>query len=192
MIAATPGFASSTVTLLITAVLSTSVLTAVVTSLLGRWATATEQRRQKYADAVATLVAWLEYPYRIKRRTSDDPAELARLAELGHGLQEQLRRHQTWITTEHQTTAAVFTSCLQAIGKLVGPCCRDAWASPAATRAADMNVGDWGPGAEGMELVCTIQTAAGDRFGIRRVWRFVFRKSAHSYLERARPINTRA
>jgi hypothetical protein len=56
--------------------------TVTITTVAGRWAQATNRRRDAYAAAIATLVAWAEYPYRIRRRTSDDPVELARLAGL--------------------------------------------------------------------------------------------------------------
>jgi hypothetical protein len=51
--------------------------TVTITTVAGRWAQATNRRRDAYAAAIATLVAWAEYPYRIRRRTSDDPVELA-------------------------------------------------------------------------------------------------------------------
>ena len=45
--------------------------------------------------ATRQLVAYAEYPYRIRRRTSDDPEELGRLAKLGHDIQEALRYYET-------------------------------------------------------------------------------------------------
>jgi hypothetical protein len=49
------------------------IVTAAVSAISGRWAQATNRHRDAYAAAVKTLVAWAEYPYRIRRRTSDDP-----------------------------------------------------------------------------------------------------------------------
>ncbi|WP_344013609.1 hypothetical protein [Streptomyces thermospinosisporus] len=57
-------------------------------------------RRDRYAAAVKVLVARIEYPYRIRRRTSDDPEVLSTLAITGHDLQETLAESRAWIATE--------------------------------------------------------------------------------------------
>jgi len=31
-----------------------------------------EKRRERYAEAVACLVGWVEYPYRVRRRVNDE------------------------------------------------------------------------------------------------------------------------
>ena len=62
------------------AVPSAAVLGAIVTMILTRVNEATNRRRDRYAEAVQTLVAWTEYPYRERRRTDDSPATLTALA----------------------------------------------------------------------------------------------------------------
>jgi hypothetical protein len=159
----------SVLLLLGAALLSAGVVAAVVTAVLGRWAQATERRRDAYALAVKTLVAWLEYPYRIRRRTSDAPEELGRLAALGHDLQEQLRCHQTWIESESRLVAAAYREALAEIALLVAPACTEAWKMPPVTKAEDMVLGQWGPGSMGMASVAAVQAAIGERFGYRRL-----------------------
>jgi len=113
-------------------------------------------------------VAWLEYPYRIRRRTSDTAEELARLAGMGHDLQEQLRCHQTWIETESPRVAATYREALVTLGTLVGPACVEAWRTPPVSTAEGMVLGSWGPGAVGLTSITAVQQAARERFGFRR------------------------
>jgi hypothetical protein len=142
------------------------VITAAVSTIGGRWAQATNRRRDAYAAAVKTMVAWAEYPYRIRRRTSDAPDELARLVGSGHDLQEQLRCHQTWITTESRWVAGIYREAMTVIAAQVGPACNDAWASPPITTSSDMNLGNWGP-SDLLPSIMRLQTAIACRFGWR-------------------------
>jgi hypothetical protein len=172
---ATGGDIRSIVVTLVGLLLPAGVIAAVASSTLGRWAQATERRREAYASAVKTLVAWLEYPYRIRRRTSDAPEELARLAGLGHDLQEQLRCHQTWIESESRRVASAYRDALAAIGLLVAPACSEAWKTPPVTKAEGMVLGSWGPGSAGVASVVAVQQAITERFGCRYVMALVGR-----------------
>ncbi|MHB8719724.1 MAG: hypothetical protein ACYDAC_12675 [Candidatus Dormibacteria bacterium] len=140
----------------------------VATALAGRWSEAVSHRRDGYAAAVATLVAWIEFPYRIRRRTSDSPEELARLAGLGHDLQERLSCHATWIAAESRWLGIRYAKTLAAISGLTSDANNEAWRHAPATTGADMILGDWGPGAPGRALVHEFQGAVGWRFGVRR------------------------
>src|SRR5690349_14433320 len=84
-------------TMLALAVLGSSVVAGLIGTLLGNTRANAAARRERYAQAVRTLVAWAEYPYRIRRRTSDDATALSALAERGHTLQEQLAESRAWI-----------------------------------------------------------------------------------------------
>ena len=53
-----------------------SVTSAIIATIVPRWAEVRERRRASYADAVQRLVAWAEYPYRIARRVDDKPETL--------------------------------------------------------------------------------------------------------------------
>jgi hypothetical protein len=148
--------------------LSGVLATVTITTVAGRWAQATNRRRDAYAAAIATLVAWTEYPYRIRRRTSDDPVELARLAGLGGDLQEQLRCHQTWITTESRWVAGIYKKAIIQVSARVSPANRDAWMSSAITTPAAMNLNGWGPG-DVLPIIEWVQSAIACRFGWRRL-----------------------
>jgi hypothetical protein len=143
------------------------IITALVGLIGGRWAQATNRRRDAYAAAVKTLVALAEYPYRIRRRTSDDPDELARLVGIGHDLQEQLRCHQTWIITESRWVADIYRETIQAITDETAPASRAAWTSEPINTGSGMNLGDWGPH-DVLPSILRLQYAIACRFGWRR------------------------
>lgn len=135
--------------------------------LLGQWAAERERRRGGYAAAVRALIAWHEYPYRIRRRTDDEPATLAALARLGHELQEDLQFHQTWASAENRRVGKLYTGTVKAVAAACAQACTEAWeASPADTPGA-MNLNGWGTKGVHDELA-VLQTAIGNRFGWRR------------------------
>lgn len=169
-----------TTALLLVTVTSTIVTTVVVPAVAAGLATtatltatraseAAARRRDGYAEAVETLVAWIEFPYRIRRRVDDKPETLANLAAVGHQLQERLARHEAWITGEHGPVADAFRNARQTIGQIVGPYTTEAWAKAPITEAADMNLGDWGPSKAAVPYVKAFQDVVETRFGIPRI-----------------------
>jgi len=144
------------------------VVGAAAATLFGRWAEVTSGRRSTYAEAIQTLYAWAEYPFRIRRRTSDAPDELARLAALGHDLQERLRWHEAWIQTESRWMARTYTEVIQKVSRDVGPAASDAWRTPFITCASEMVLDSWGP-VHCAAAITSLQRATSWRFGIRRV-----------------------
>lgn len=144
-------------------------LTAIVTTVAARASEATNRRRDRYAEAVATLVAWIEFPYRVRRRTCDEPAALSALAGHAHDLQERLACHQTWIATEHPAVAEAYARARATITACVGPAIAEAWAAPPVTSAAGMNLGDWGPAGACHDALLEVQHGIEQRFGYRRL-----------------------
>lgn len=135
---------------------------------ISRSGEAANQRRDQYAQAVETLVAWIEFPYRVRRRTDDGLATLSALAELGHDIQERLACHQAWIATENPPVAASYRRTREVIGPDVGAAISGAWNSPPTSSATEMNLGTWGPGAACEAAVAEFQRQVERRFGIRR------------------------
>ena len=145
---------------------------AIVTMTLTCVNEATNRRRDRYAEAVQTLVAWTEYPYRVRRRTDDSPATLTALANHGHDLQERLALHEAWIATEHPAMAQTYAATRATLNRLVGPLISEAWdLSPTGTASA-MNLRGWGPSDECREAIAKVQREIQNRFGFRRpaVW----------------------
>jgi hypothetical protein len=115
-------------------------LTTAATMAVTRVGEATDRRRDRYAQAVQTLVAWIEFPYRVRRRTDDTLGTLKALADLGHDLQERLAGHQAWIATEHRRLATAYATTRATITKHVRPAIQEAWETPPAATPAAMNL----------------------------------------------------
>lgn len=144
-------------------------LAAAAISLIGsRLSEATARRREGYANAVRTLVRYAEFPYRIRRRTSDDPEELRRLVDLGHEIQEALCYEQMWVAADKRWVGEILREVRASVANAVSPAAAEAWGSSPVVQAAGMNLGGWGPeGARGS--IERFQRAAGCRFGWRRI-----------------------
>jgi hypothetical protein len=150
------------------ALLGSSVLAGLITSVLGNLRAAATARREGYASAVRSLIARGEYPYRVRRRVSDDPEVLSDLVERGHDLQEELAACRTWVASEHRVLGTLFEAALTAIDGTVGPAIKDAWNQPPITAAAEMNLNGWGPGDQ-WPHVAKLERAIAYRFGPRRL-----------------------
>jgi hypothetical protein len=150
-----------------------AVFSAIGTLIIGRLGDAASRRRDRYAQAVGTLVAWLEFPYRIRRRVDDEPATLSSLAVRGNDLQEQLASDEVWIVTESQQVAVVYREVRSAIGKAVNVAAKEAWNLPPAAKPSDMVLGPWGPNQSCKEHLERLQQSVQWRFGWRRLrlWR---------------------
>ncbi len=146
-------------------------LTAIVTLLVTRASEATARRRDHYAQAVKTLVAWSELPYRVRRRTDDDPATLSALANLGHDLRDRIACHEAWIAADHPRLARSYATARATVSEAVAPAISEAWNSPPVTTARQMNLGNWGPGPVCRAAVTQLQAEIGSGFGIRRLRR---------------------
>jgi len=134
---------------------------------LSRWSERTSRRRDGYAAATRQLVAFVEFPFRVRRRTSDGAEELARLANLGHDIQEALQYHETWVTAENAWVGAVYLEVRSALSSQIGPACNNAWGTPPVTSASKMMLDGWGPQGTA-EQVNRFQRAVACRFGWRR------------------------
>jgi hypothetical protein len=148
--------------------LATSVGVAAITFILGKWSDTIARRRDGYAAATRQLVAWAEYPYRIRRRCSDDADTLTKLTERGHSFQEALRYRETWIRSENRWVAHVFAAVRVNLGTSIGNSCNEAWATKPIDQAKDMTLTEWGPGDVDIHIR-RFERAAAFRFGWRRI-----------------------
>jgi hypothetical protein len=150
------------------ALLGSSLVAGLITTILSNLRASATSRRDGYASAVRSLIARAEYPYRVRRRISDDPEVLAGLVGRGHDLQEQLAACRTWVSSESRAVGAIFERALAAIDGTVNPSTADAWNQPPITAAADMNLAGWGPGDQWPHLA-SLESAIAYRFGWRRL-----------------------
>ncbi|MET9792089.1 MULTISPECIES: hypothetical protein [Streptomyces] len=164
--------ASSTPSTSLTAVLVLALGSSVVAGVLGHILTGLRAgaaiRRDRYADAVKLLVARIEYPYRIRRRTSDEPDVLSVLANTGHDLQERLAEIQAWISTESTVLSEVFADCLASLDGPFKQACQDAWNAAPITAATQMNLSGFGMGSQ-QDIITKMEGTLTYRFGYRRL-----------------------
>lgn len=145
-----------------------AVLTTAGNLVLKRFDAADGRRRDHCADAVATLVAWSEFPYRVRRRVDDRPETLTALTAIGHDLQERLACHEAWISTDSTSASAAFRKARADLAAPVGDAIKQAWDSPPITTASAMNLGTWGPGSATPPVVAELQRQFAARFGPER------------------------
>lgn len=143
-------------------------LTAVVTMWVTRAGEAANERRDRYAQSIATLVAWIEFPYRVRRRTSDDSSTLAELAAIGHDLQERLALNQAWISTDSADLADAYVKARVDLAEHVSAALREAWTLPPISEASSMNLGGWGPARSCDLIVKELQGQISAHFGVQR------------------------
>lgn len=167
--------ATTTVTLIAVPVV-VAALTSVATMWVTRAGDAANQRRQHYAEAVRALVAWIEFPYRIRRRSDDEAATLHELTTIGHDLQERLALHKAWMSAEHSGMALAYEESVKKASLVVSPALREAWNSPFISTPSGMNLGEWGPGRECGGIVEEFQSLISLRFGWKKVSALLFRK----------------
>jgi len=167
----TPGSDStgpSTWSVILLTLLGSSVVAGLLTAVLGNLRAASTARRDGYASAIRTLIARAEYPYRVRRRVSDDPDTLAGLTSRGHDLQEQLAAARTWVRSEHRRVGSLFEEALAAIDATANPATADAWNHAPVTTSGAMNLAGWGPGDPWQHMMRT-ERAIAFRFGWRRL-----------------------
>lgn len=150
------------------AVASSALLTAIVVGFmswyLNRWGVSRDRKRERYAETIQNLVAWYELPYRIRRRVSDEPDELSRLAQQAHELQERLANDQAWVSIEKPIIGLEYARCLKALREQVAPCSRQAWNSEPAAEPKRMNVADLDKMVPVDELLSTYASMTAARF----------------------------
>jgi hypothetical protein len=152
----------------VVALLGSSVVAGLIGTVLANLRATAAVRRDRYALAVRALIARVEYPYRIRRRTGDDPATLAALAERGNDLQERLAESRAWVAAENRVLAEVYNECLAAVDAPVKRACTAAWTAGPVTSAAGMNLVGFGPGDQ-QAIVSRLECAIAYRFGWRRL-----------------------
>ena len=75
-------------------------LVAVTVYLVGQRAVRFDRKRELSGKAIAEALAWLELPYRIRRRVDDAPDTLLGLVDRMHDLQESLLFYRGWLQVE--------------------------------------------------------------------------------------------
>jgi hypothetical protein len=130
--------------------------------------------RDGYADSTAVLVAWGEFPYRVARRTSDEPDVRAALVGRAHEAQEALACRRAWVVCESEVMGEVYSAITAQLRPQVAEATQTAWRRSPATSGADMVLSDGQPlpQVDVQRFVDLWCVALRYRFGWRR-WVFV-------------------
>jgi hypothetical protein len=104
-------------------------------------AAAQDRKREMCARALGDALAWLELPYRIRRRKDDSPETLALLAGHAHSLQEKLLFHSAWLRIELPSTAPLYDTLVSSLKALCQEPLEQAWRTPPPARPEQMNLG---------------------------------------------------
>lgn len=138
---------------LITAILSGTVLaaivtagtSAIVTTAIARQKSREEERsrvRTIYAEAFQVVAAYKELPYAIRRRRHDQPeAERSRLSDEARKIQERLSYYLAWTQGESAVVGEAYLKLVSELRKAAGGACRQAWVDEPVKTDADMNIG---------------------------------------------------
>jgi leucyl-tRNA synthetase len=129
-------------------ILTSGVVAAAVTFLQNRWL---ENRRsdeaertrlrQSFAEAFAAYADYKEFPYAIRRRTGDKPAEeRARLNSELRALQSKLSYYRAWTKFESRQVGEAYASLLQTMRTIAGTAIHEAWNALPSQDDAAMNI----------------------------------------------------
>lgn len=132
--------------LLLAAVFSGAVVAALITAciavLLARRKSREEERarlRDAFADALRTQAAYKEFPYAIRRRSSERPVdERTRLAEALREIQSQLNVHLAWTALESKDVGHAYENLVRHTRDIAGQAMKAAWESNAVHSDAEM------------------------------------------------------
>lgn len=133
---------------LITVILTSGVVAAIVTSLQSRWlenrrAQEAERSRlrQSFAEAFAAYADYKEFPYVIRRRRVDQPEdERARLSTELNAIQSRLSYFRAWTQFESPAVGSAYANLLLEMRNVAGGAIRSAWEQPALQRDPEMNI----------------------------------------------------
>ena len=88
-------------------------------ALIGQWFVrlkeARDRRRDEYSRAFAAAMLWLEFPYRIARRLSNDPAEVNPIVLAMHEAQQQIEFHSNWLGSVSDEIANAYGRLVRAV-----------------------------------------------------------------------------
>ncbi len=117
-------------------------LVAVMLLVLRQGAESRARKRLDCAKALADALAWLELPYRVRRKVDDKSlSQMASLADRAHELQEAHLLHESWLRIEVPEVYEIYISLLHAVREAAREPLRVAWEHPAIKDGKDMNIG---------------------------------------------------
>ena len=118
-------------------------ISALVSVLIARRKSLEEERarvRSTFAEAFEAVTRYKEFPYAIRRRRDDRPAEeRVRLSEGLREVQARLSYYVAWTKAESADVGAKYETLVTELRKIAGKACHDAWLAAPAHTDRDMN-----------------------------------------------------
>ena len=116
-------------------------------TILLHWSNQREVRRGRQralcGKAISEVLAWLELPYRIRRRVDDAPDTLRGLVDRMHKLQESLLFYRGWLQVELPEAHEEYLSLVAAVKAAASSAIQEAWQSLPSSEAKQMNIGEF-------------------------------------------------
>jgi hypothetical protein len=154
--------------------------------MLSAWISAMLDRRtrgrERYAQMAATLAAWIELPFMIRRRTSNDRATVDDLVAHIQELQRQLTIDHAELRADCRWLAACRDEAKGAIQDAARPLITEAWATPPVSDTSQFSLGDWGNTSSRNSLEAFVDQVR---------WRFGWRRLASPGYRALRALRTR-
>ena len=101
----------------------------------------TERRRQHFAEALAVVSEYYEFPYVIRRRGScHQEAERLRISTELRAVQQKIAFHQGWLRTESVQVADAYDQLVSEMRRVAGGQMHEAWKSTPIETDAEMNI----------------------------------------------------
>jgi hypothetical protein len=127
---------------------SAAVLAALITSTINLWLARRRSREEERARIRATLAeafqayaAYREFPYAVRRRRHDQPAEeRVRLSDALRDVQTRLTYFEAWTRTEDPRIGATYAELIAELRKIAGGAIRQAWLDAPCADDAGMNI----------------------------------------------------
>ena len=96
--------------------------------------------RTTFAEAFQAVAEYKEFPYVIRRRRSDAPAEeRVRISEAMRQVQAKLSYYVAWTKTESDDVGAAYEVLVTKLREIAGSACHEAWLAPPAHDDKAMN-----------------------------------------------------
>jgi hypothetical protein len=130
------------------AVLSAAVIAALITAAINLWLARRKSReeerariRNALAEAFQAYASYKEFPYAVRRRRHDQPAEeRIRLSEALREVQARLTYFEAWTKTENPDMGAAYGALVAELRRVAGGAIRQAWLDPPCADDAGMNI----------------------------------------------------
>ena len=113
-------------------------------ALLGIWQTARtarqDRQRRLFGEALAAVMEYREYPFIVRRRTSD--AERGEISRELSKIQAALNRYSGMLAAESKSVGAAYALLVEQIRTVAGPLIADGWNQSVRTHAAAVYIDD--------------------------------------------------